>query len=42
MKKVLNDIWRGGKVPVEWKIGSLRPIFKKGKANKVSEKVNGR
>lgn len=35
LKEVLNETWRGGKVPEEWKIGMIRPIFKKGKANEV-------
>ena len=27
---VLNGVWKGGKVPKEWKTGTIRPIYKKG------------
>ena len=26
---VLNDIWKGGEVPKEWRTGTIKPIFKK-------------
>lgn len=35
MTNIINGIWRGDKVPEEWKIGTVKPIFKKGKRNEV-------
>lgn len=35
MKEILNEIWKGGKVPDEWKIGTVKPIFKKERREEV-------
>ena len=35
LAQVLNDIWRGGEVPEEWKIGVIKPIHKKGDKEEV-------
>lgn len=36
---ILNGVRRGGKMRAEWKIETVKPIFKKGKNNDVSSDV---
>lgn len=35
LREILDGIWKGGKIPEEQKIGTIKPIFKKGKKEEV-------
>lgn len=35
LKEIIYEIWKGGEMPEEWKTGTVKPIFKKGKTNDV-------
>ena len=35
LKEILNDIWKRGEIPEEWKTGTVKPIYKKGKKEDV-------
>ena len=35
LRNILNEIWKGGEIPDEWKTGTIRPIHKKGDKKEV-------
>ena len=35
LRNIFNEIWKGGEIPKEWKIGTIKPIHKKGDKKEV-------